>query len=296
MRPKAARGFTLIELLISVALMVLVLASVTLVFSGTTETVAIQGARMTVYTNARYAMDVLENDLLGCLPFNPPSVGLAQAAAPGQPLQLMSLPHVHQAFWMENGVLREPGQPPVYNVSGGHTDAAGDRLSFRATTAVGDTLQTCQVTYELIPGNMTLNEQGLAVPGDPNRLKTARTGRGLYTLVRRVRVAKPESPNTFSEFAVVKDRVSGRSVKVLDQDLCQYVVSFNLEYYASNQLFSQLDPTPFPSGDPLGDGKGVNDTTTPFRVPSIRATLVIVEDVGERQERTIQRVFRIPQG
>ena len=62
------RGFTLIELLISIALMVMILFAITLVFARTTETVAIQEARTTVYTNARYALDIMENDLMGCLP------------------------------------------------------------------------------------------------------------------------------------------------------------------------------------------------------------------------------------
>ena len=49
---RSDRGFTLIELLISIALMVMLLAAVTMIFAGTTDTVAIQEARMTVYTNA----------------------------------------------------------------------------------------------------------------------------------------------------------------------------------------------------------------------------------------------------
>jgi prepilin-type N-terminal cleavage/methylation domain-containing protein len=306
MRTRAAArregGFTLIELLISVALMVLLLAAVTMIFAGTTETVYIQEARMTVFTNARYAIDIMENDLLGCLSFNPPQQTPPVGGAPQQPPPPSSMPVVYQAFWMENGVVAAPGQLPSYNVGGPpavHTQRAGDRMSFRATTAVGDTMQTCQVTYELIPGSKTLDPNGTPVAGDSSHERTVRTNRGLYTLIRRVRVAKPDQPNIFSEFATVKDRVSGAMVKVEDQELCHYIISFNLEYYSNNQTFSQLDPSPFPSSDPLGDGDrngGKNDTTTPYRVPAIRVTFVVVEDVGERQERTVQKILWIPQG
>jgi prepilin-type N-terminal cleavage/methylation domain-containing protein len=291
-------GFTLIELLISIALMVLLLAAITMVFVKTTDTVAISEARMTVYTNARYALDVLENDLMGCLSFDPPPM---QQPQPGQPPPPPGQQLVFQAFWMENGYVSSPGAMPSYNVSGGHTDKAGDRMSFRATTAVGDTMQTCQVTYELIPGNMAIDPSGSVVAGDDSHRNIVRpdaTGsyRGLYTLVRRVRTADPATPTIFDKIPQVRDRATGSLVSVPDTELCHYVVSFNLEYFASNYTFSQLEPSHFTSSDPLGDGKGPNDTTTPFRVPSIRATLVIVEDVGARQERMVQKAIWVPQG
>ena len=56
-------------------------------------------------------------------------------------------------------------------------------------------------------------------------------------------------------------------------------------------------PGPCPSRDPIGDGQGPNDTgATAIRMQAVRVTLVIVEDIGERQERTIQKVMWIPQG
>lgn len=285
------QGFTLIELLVSIALMVILLTAVTMIFVGTTETVAMQEARMTVYTNARYALDIFENDLLGCLALYtppPPQPGMP----PPQPGQQFGF----QSFWMENGYLTTPGQAPSFNVSGGHDTKAGDRMSFRTTSGVGDTLQTCQVTYELIPGDMALDATGATVAGDSSHRQTVRTNRGLYTLVRRVRVALPTNPTVFDQVAQVKDKVTNQMVTVVDQELCHYVVSFNLEYYANNQQFSQLDPSPFPRGDPLGDGVGANDTSTPYRVPAIRVTIVIVEDIAERRERTIQKAMWIPQG
>jgi hypothetical protein len=99
----------------------------------------------------------------------------------------------------------------------------------------------------------------------------------------------------FDQIPQVKDK-SGNMTVVQDQELCYYVLSFNLEYLANNRAFSQLAPSPFPHDDPLGNDSGPNDTAgTAYRVPEIRATLRIVEDASERQERTIQKVMWIPQ-
>jgi len=74
------------------------------------------------------------------------------------------------------------------------------------------------------------------------------------------------------------------------------VVSFNLEYLANNRTFSQLAPSRFTHDDPLGNDLGPNDQAgSAYRVPAIRVTMRIVEDIGERQERTIQKVMWIPQ-
>jgi len=275
----AGRGFTLIELLISIAMMILLVSAITMIFVHSTETIAIQEARMTVYTNARYALDSLENDLLGAFP--------AQGGL--------------QRFWMNNGVLMAPGNNPTYSVDGGHHDKAGDALGFRSTTIVADTMMTCEIVYELMPGDKAVNEKpgGMDQQGDSTHQRTARTDRGLYTLVRRVRVSNPKAlitdPKKAWDFAVeIKDR-SCALIPVVDQEICHYVVSFNLEYLAVNGTFSQLQPSPFPKGDPLGDGAGPNDLTTPYRVPAIRVTIVIVDDNGERQERMIQKTLWIPQ-
>jgi hypothetical protein len=83
---------------------------------------------------------------------------------------------------------------------------------------------------------------------------------------------------------------------VPDQELCYYVVSFNIEYLSSGRTFSQLAPSPCTHEEPLGNGVGSNDTApTAYRIPAIRVTMRVVEDVAERQERTIQKVMWIPQ-
>lgn len=283
-------GFTLIELLISIALMVMILFAMTLIFAKTTETVAMQEARTTVYTNARYAIDIMENDLMGCLPFDPPPLPIPPAQGVAPPVQAV------QAFWMQNGSL-SPGQKPM-KVSGNHDKQAGDTICFRATTTVADTLQTVQVTYFLIPANKVLDAGGVDVAGDSTHEKTARTERGLFTLIRQVRGPNKADPRIYSERVKIREKGSTTEVDVPDQELCHYVLSFNIEYLANTLTYSQLDvPGPCPSDDPIGNGVGANDTPgTAIRMQSVRVTLVIVEDVAERQERTIQKVMWIPQG
>lgn len=298
-RPWARRcegGFTLIELLISVILMVILLGAATMIFIQTTDTVATQEARMQVYVNARYALDSLENDLLSCVPFN-------EAPPPPKPGEPPPQPAI-QSFWMDNGVQTSPGTPITYPGSGGHTSNAADRISFRAVVPVGDQLRTAEITYEIIPGSYYVDTDGTLKQGDTDHAQTV-NGRGLYTLIRRVRVADPANPTVFTKMPV--DRFGDT---ITDTELCHYVTSFNIEYYDSEHRFSQLDPSPFqsptivaPGGerDALGNGAGKNDTSvlnggTPFRVPFIRVTIVIMDDRGERQQRAIQKTIWVPTG
>src|SRR5688572_10694588 len=91
-------GFTLIEILVSLALMTILISAITLIFTKTTETVAGAEARTTVYDNAKYALDVMEADLLGCVGFTR-----------GQ-----------QRFIMENGKANGIGEIPEYGKPGEH--------------------------------------------------------------------------------------------------------------------------------------------------------------------------------
>lgn len=297
------RGFTLIELLISIVLMMILVLAMTTIFAQTTDTVAIQDARMTVFMNARYALDIMQRDLAGCLSVSAPPKQAGSPTNPGGRPPQQGNPNnpnqqpfeQQQAFWMENGFLAGAGTIPSYNVSGGHYNQAGDHMGFRSTTAVGDSMQTCEITYELIPGDKTVDTGGNLQQGDTSHRQTVRTNRGLYTLIRRVRVADLNSdPPVFNQIPQVKDPVTGSLTTLVDTELCHYVVNFNLEYFANNQTFSQLDPSPFPRTDPLGDNQGDNDTSNPYTVPAIRVTMVIVEDIAERCERTVQRVIWIP--
>jgi len=325
-RRQAPQGFTLIELLISIALMMILIIAVTMIFVTTTDTVAVQEARMTVYTNARYAMDIMENDLLGAYGLNePPRPKNQQQQTYTGGATYIPGEHIPQAFWMDNGELPRNGASipdgagELPKMNGGadpkaHYERAGDAFGFRTVTTVGETIQTCEVTYLLIPGDHVLDTPApgsqspinrpmadvgkLLQPGDSTHTKTARTQRPLYTLVRRCRLQSPLLNNgepTFDQIPQVKDK-QGNMIVVQDQELCYYVVSFNLEYLASNRAFSQLAPSPFPHEDPIGNDTGANDAPgTAYRVPAVRVTMRVVEDVGERQERTIQKVMWIPQ-
>jgi hypothetical protein len=320
-------GFTLIELLISIALMMILIVAITMIFVNTTETVANQEARMTVYTNARYAMDIMENDLLGAFGLNEPVQPGKKAGGPGGTsggVTYIPTEHIPQAFWMDNGEVPKmdsgipdgAGELPKLNGMAdqkGHYERAGDAMGFRAVTTVGDSVQTCEITYLLIPGDHTLDSPGVGAsspinkpmadvqrylqPGDSTRTKTVRTQRPLYTLVRRVRLQNPaqaSGPPVFDLIPRVTDK-QGNQVVVQDQELCYYVVSFNLEYLANNRAFSQIGGH-FTHDDPIGNDTGLNDTPgSAYRIPAIRVTMRIVEDVGERQERTIQKVMWIPQ-
>ncbi len=324
------QGFTLIELLISIALMMILVVAITMIFVNTTETVATQEARMTVYTNARYALDIMENDLLGAFGLNAPQrpPGAAGGGPGGTAGGQTYIPteHIPQAFWMDNGELPPArsgiadGSGTLPRLNGGiddkaHVERAGDAMGFRTVTTVGDTVQTCEVTYLLIPGDHVLSSPGVGASspigkppgdvssflkaGDSSHTKTARTERPLYTLVRRVRMQNPNAPAgqppVFDLIPQVTDRAGNKAV-VQDQELCYYVVSFNLEYLANNRTFSQLAPSRFPHDDPLGNDLGPNDAPdSAYRVPAVRVTMRVVEDIGERQERTIQKVMWIPQ-
>ncbi|HKS16407.1 MAG TPA: type II secretion system protein, partial [Planctomycetota bacterium] len=122
------RGFTLIELLISIVLMIILLSAVTMVFVRTTDTVTISQARSQVYTEARRAADLLEEDLLACFPFTGA-----------------------QEFTMDNGVVGWQGQVASEPKPGsGTVGVAADKLSFIATTLVGTTHQSARITYFML--------------------------------------------------------------------------------------------------------------------------------------------------
>lgn len=326
-RRRPEQGFTLIELLISIALMMILIVAITMIFVNTTETVANQEARMTVYTNARYAIDIMENDLLGAFGLNEPMQPGKKSGGPGGTsggATFIPTDHIPQAFWMDNGEVPKAdsgipdgsGELPKLNGMAdqkAHYERAGDAIGFRTVTTVGDSVQTCEVTYLLIPGDHTLDSPQVGAscpinkpmadvqkwlqPGDGTHTKTVRTKRPLYTLVRRVRLqnaAQANGPAVFDLIPKVTDK-QGNQVVVQDQELCYYVVSFNLEYLANNRAFSQIG-THFTHDDPIGNDTGTNDTPgSAYRIPAVRVTMRIVEDVGERQERTIQKVMWIPQ-
>jgi hypothetical protein len=283
-RQARVEGFTLIELLISIVLMIILLSAVTMVFIRTTETVTISQARSQVYTEARRAADLLEEDLLACFPFTGA-----------------------QEFTMDNMVGGFNGQVAAEPKAGTGIMHAADKLSFIATTLVGTTHQSARITYFLLPGQKALDGVGNVEEGDPDFGRTMPTpafpnGRPLYTLIRRVMILNPAT----SRYDQRPVDTLGRPIP--DMELCRFVTTFNLEYFSSSLTYSQLEPSPFQSNippggknDALGNGLGENDgegseDAIPIRIPSIRVTLTIVEDRTARQERMIQKVIAIPMG
>ncbi len=247
-------GFTLIELLIAMILTVLVLAALALIFNASTETVNIGEARIDVYTQARYAVDRVQTDLLGCMNFN----------------------DGRQSFILENGFVPDPRQDQPWKK---HVIMASDWMSFRTISMVGDSTAQCQVEYRLRPYS------------DTTRLKGVRSQRPIFVLVRKLRLPNPSSPRNFDQPATDS---TGNVLE--DEEVAHFVTAFNIEYYCETGKYAQLEPSPCGSADPLGDGQGGNDTTTPIRIPKLRLTMQIVDDAGERQERTIVRDLWIPTG
>jgi hypothetical protein len=244
-------------------LTVILLSTTAMVFFQSTEIVTVNEARIHVYEQARVAMDMMERDLQSAYPFTG-----------------------GQRFILENGYSTGPSTI-VYQSTGNantHVGKAADRMIFRATAITGDTIQPVEVTYELEPYN------------DPTRSKGLATNRPMFVLVRRVRASTTQQPDVYNQ--IPKDS-SGSDIN--DQELCHFVLSFNIEYYASDSRFSQLDPSPCPPSDPLGDldlggGGKTNDTTNAIRLRYLRITMSIVDDVGEKQERMVTRVIWIPLG
>ena len=67
---RAARGFTLIELLVAIALATILVSTVVTIFHGSTDIFKTSESRITIYGNARAAMDILARDLSSMLPLD----------------------------------------------------------------------------------------------------------------------------------------------------------------------------------------------------------------------------------
>jgi type II secretory pathway pseudopilin PulG len=256
------KGFTLVELLISMILIILLLTALSIIFGASTEAVNTGEARIDVYTQQRFAMDRIQTDLLGCMNF-----------IDGR-----------QAFILENGYIN--GMNIVYPAPTAITNwqnnvgKAADRMTFRTISSVGDTTAQCQVTYQLLPY------------ADTSRQRGSRSGRPIFVLVRQVRLPNPASPKNYT--VAPTDSAGGL---IDDEEVAHFVTSFNIEYYCDMGKYAQLEPTPCPVTDPLGDGLGANDLPpTGYRIPKVRITMQVIDDAGERQERTIVRDMWIPTG
>lgn len=291
-------GFTLVEMLIVGLLMTIIVAAVAVIFAGATNLVENTEARHEVTQAGRTAFDILSMDLYGALAWNTGT----------------------QKFLMRNGIINASDGTITYQApgteTGPHANGAADRLIFRANTTFGNVPGTYEVIYELEPD-----------PEDAAK-KTLLTGRYVYALMRRGRVptatqsvssnwsgvpplsggapvAHPVPSTTYTVPA--GDPPAGIYTGHVDNaalccgEVARYVLSFNLEYGANNLNFSQIqNPNPHPFSDPLGNGAGANDTPppggNPYRIGFIRATMIVVDERGERAQRVLSRVVAIPAG
>ncbi len=263
-------GFTLVELLVSIVLTMMIIGAIAQVFTISSDTVAVDKARSRIDSHGRRVLEIIEQDLKGCISFDG-----------------------NQKFIMKNGSSDANGNI-TYGPSNSNEKNAADNITFRTVTAIADVIQRVEITFIL------------EKKGDR---KTVKTERPLFRLIRQVR-----APNSTDSWKYDKKAADSSGREIDDHEICANVISFNIEYITSSG-FAQLDTNPFPPEDPLGDNdrlyeKAVapqnpldrdtakkNDTDpNKLRCPQIRITLVLTEDITERQERIFTRVFQIPAG
>ena len=146
----AMAGFTLIELMITVGLMAFIMTLVAAIFSQTSSVVTIGSDRLTIYSSARAAMDILVTDINGCLPIE----------------------SERQKFTLKEDKDKE-------DVAG-----ARDSISFCAVALVKQQPVSAQISYYLVEDTdpSILDEQGKS-----GRSTTTKTKRQLYILRREAR-------------------------------------------------------------------------------------------------------------
>lgn len=306
---RSLRGFTLIELLVAVGLATILISTVVLIFYGSTDIFKMSEARMSVFGNARAALDIFARDV--------------QSAVPAESNQ--------QRFLMTRSAAGGVGWDSPTTLAFPAGKEGTDAIQFRAIIPVNmsmgpvppagmlpsPTLRTVQVLYSL------------RHDGDPELLSTnliqftTRTNRRIYVLQKRVYDPPAAVPGFFVPIAsfsaqtntAVADPSEYHAIPIPSVppglgsercDLCHYVLSFNLEYfalkagatptapgvppvapYAPNGAGSALSAA-FTGGTPLG-------TAVTDRLPfGIRAMLRVTEGAGERQERLIVRTVWIP--
>jgi hypothetical protein len=243
---KRGVGFTLVELLIAITLMVVLVGSLTFIFTQSSGATATGEAGSKVYNNARLTIDALETDLRGMLEF-------------GNPLQ---------CFVLENGIVDqskagnwisgtdvakwETGLGMAENIWFGactiddipddsgfrkseelkgleHTAIAMDYIAFRTVAPVYEQYETIQVEYFGKPEYM-----------DPARTFTVRTHRPLFVLTRRIRgQSQQEGEERYFNRKITR-RIGEEDVPINEQELTHYAISFNVEYISSDGKFSQI--------------------------------------------------------
>lgn len=266
-------GFTLVEVLVVAILMMIVIGTIAVVFAESTEIVARNESRTAVYVSAGYAMDRMANDFYGAIQFGGAQRFVMHNFGTGTGTV------ADYYVWAAGGAAETPGD---------HYVRSADVMQLRTVSSCANTVGQYQVTYYL------------KRDADPWRSKTARTQRPMYTLMRRVTEMGTGQtvPDDWTQLVKIDTNNDGiKDWPVPEEEICHYVISFNVEYLANNWKFSQLEPSPCKWSDPLGNAAGSNDTgATPYRIPMVRVSLIIVDDFGERSERLITHVFELPMG
>lgn len=322
---KRQNGFTLIELTVVIGLIVIVVSTVTSIFSSSSKTSEDLESGINAIKQARYFLDMVEKDLSQLDAFDGKQFFVLENAYYDR--------KTGDFFWeYEDEKAKTPDEKKEI-----HTIRAADAMVFRGTVQIGDTMQHAEVRYYLTPvmdasggfilkgeksksvhtsvirdvrvkssggtsggfitTGATLNNIGprhlnrrslkeLEEDEDTKVRKTAKSG-GAVLKGSKDQFIAGGGDDVFNEQP--KDS-RGKPLPVQDR-IADYVLSFNIEYLASNNRFSQLAPSPCPITDPLGDGAGANDTgETAITLSAIRLTVIVADSL---KENTIQMFDRV---
>jgi prepilin-type N-terminal cleavage/methylation domain-containing protein len=297
---KKNSGFTLMELLVAVGLMVILMTAIVTIFYRATDVMKINDARISIYENARSAMDILENDVKNSVP-----------VSGGQ-----------QRMYIANFARPVAGSVPAGSNSDGAADYIGMVTVTTAPAGAGPTstreLKTVYVEYFL-----TTDDDAETSFTSKGYTSAQRSQRRIFVLKRRIwglpakistlqvqqTVGVPifnamPGPLTVTSMMLPPGPSPATMTLIEDGDLCHWIVSFNIECLVynpaaapgpTNPKYYEMDEagTPYVKGImPLGDAVGV-EPVTPRKM---RISLRVIEGAGERQERLIEREIWVPLG
>ncbi len=290
-RRRIVSGFTLIELLVATSLMVILITAIAIIFHHTTDIVKVSEARISVFSNARAALDWIQKDLAGCLPVGggQQSFGLAQNFIPGN-----------------GGPGGTTNGETMVTGSGGTTcSGATDAMLFNATTMVDGSVQAVRILYCLDRDFDWSTQTG----GTAGLSYSVKTERPVYSLMRYVynltQTVTGSTPPPFTP-PVSPATLPQRGA------LCEYVLSFNIEVYSRSGSFAapggagtarywQLNEGghPFTGSSSISNAPYlIGDTAGPQPgecLPrALRVTMRVCDGSAERTERLVSRVVWIP--
>ncbi|MBI3270872.1 MAG: hypothetical protein HYZ53_17860 [Planctomycetes bacterium] len=323
--PRRVGAFTLIELMVSIGLSTLMVGTVALILTGSSQIAETASARLSIYANARTLIEIIERDLAGVAP-------LTQG----------------QRFILEN--FDGDTTQPLPNTEGlSWRSPAGDRLQFRANIPIHDPLgvgapdrmdnrwiQKVHILYRLVPDSdpavneVATNFATSRTVGFDNNTGNPRL-RWLFVLRRLVYRIPQVNPNfqpTLAGYAngfapfVPPPLVPGPgnpppnvtvtandgllttgpqdpNLLVLDSgDIGQYILSMNIEALwarptggvgGNEPVFRVANFLPPGYSSPIDDPQ---NETLPY---ALRFTFRMTDGAPERQERILSRVFFLPQ-